>query len=92
MSLPHDPVMLLSVVNTLLRDRYDSLDALCEEEALGRDGWLRSATAIGRTSTSSAKVGFLQEKIKDRRCFEEKSCVFAGIAVYGVVGQCDSGG
>ncbi|MCI8542728.1 DUF4250 domain-containing protein [Acetatifactor aquisgranensis] len=27
--LPTDPVMLLSFVNTKLRDFYDSLDALC---------------------------------------------------------------
>ena len=29
--LPSDPIMLLSVVNTKLRDRYDSLEALCED-------------------------------------------------------------
>ena len=28
--LPKDPVMLLSVINMKLRDRYASLDALCE--------------------------------------------------------------
>ncbi len=27
--LPRDPFMLLSVVNTRLRDEFDSLDALC---------------------------------------------------------------
>ena len=27
--LPKDPVLLLSVVNTRLRDEYDSLDELC---------------------------------------------------------------
>lgn len=31
MELPRDPVMLLSVVNTKLRDYYASLDALCED-------------------------------------------------------------
>ena len=30
--LPHDPVMLLSYVNTQLRDRDASLDAFCERE------------------------------------------------------------
>ena len=30
MELPKDPVMLLSVINTELRDKYPSLDALCE--------------------------------------------------------------
>ncbi len=29
--LPRDPVMLLSVINMKLRDRYASLDALCED-------------------------------------------------------------
>lgn len=29
--LPKDPVILLSVINTRLRDRYHSLDALCED-------------------------------------------------------------
>ena len=34
MELPKDPVMLLSVVNTKLRDYYTSLDALCEDMQL----------------------------------------------------------
>jgi len=35
--LPKDPILLLSVVNTKLRDYYPSLDALCDdmEEKLG---------------------------------------------------------
>ena len=33
--LPKDPMLLLSVVNTKLRDDYDSLEALCED--LGED-------------------------------------------------------
>ncbi|MDD6101904.1 MAG: DUF4250 domain-containing protein [Clostridiales bacterium] len=28
--LPSDPLMLLSFINTRLRDEYDSLDALCD--------------------------------------------------------------
>ena len=28
--LPNDPMMLLSVVNTKLRDEYESLDELCD--------------------------------------------------------------
>lgn len=31
MPMPQDPVMLLSYINTQLRDRYASLDALCED-------------------------------------------------------------
>lgn len=30
-TLPSDPIMLFSYVNTLLRDRYESLDSLCED-------------------------------------------------------------
>ena len=29
--LPRDPVMLLSVVNTKVRDYYSTLDVLCED-------------------------------------------------------------
>lgn len=35
LNLPKDPVMLLSVINTKLRDCYPSLDALCDD--LGAD-------------------------------------------------------
>ena len=31
MKLPEDPVMLLSFVNTKLRDQYASLDSLCDD-------------------------------------------------------------
>ena len=34
--LPKDPFMLLSVVNTRLRDEFDSLDALCAALDLDR--------------------------------------------------------
>ncbi len=37
MSLPNDPAILLSVVNTRLRDRFDGLDALCEEAGIAQD-------------------------------------------------------
>ena len=30
--LPQDPIILLSVVNTKLRDQYDSLEELCAAE------------------------------------------------------------
>ena len=34
--LPKDPVMLLSVINTKLRDEYSSLDIFCEELQISR--------------------------------------------------------
>lgn len=33
-TLPNDPVIMLSVVNTLLRDKYSSLDELAKGENL----------------------------------------------------------
>ena len=36
MELPKDPFMLLSVVNTKLRDCYADLDALCEDMGTDR--------------------------------------------------------
>lgn len=38
MDLPKDPVLLLSVVNTELRDYYVSLDALCEDKQVEKGG------------------------------------------------------
>ncbi len=35
--LPNDPMLLLSVVNTKLRDYYSSLDALCEDMEVSRE-------------------------------------------------------
>ena len=35
MNLPNDPILLISAVNTKLRDYYPNLEALCED--LGED-------------------------------------------------------
>ncbi len=36
MSIPNDPMMLLSFVNLKLRDFYHSLDAMCEDMSLDK--------------------------------------------------------
>ncbi|ETP73526.1 hypothetical protein UYO_0466 [Lachnospiraceae bacterium JC7] len=36
MSIPKDPFMLMSYINTQLRDNYDSLDSLCAALDLDR--------------------------------------------------------
>ena len=36
MELPHDPFILLSYVNTKLRDDYDSLQAMCDDMDLNQ--------------------------------------------------------
>lgn len=45
--LPKDPMMLLSYVNTKLRDEYPSLDALCEELDLDRAALEETLGAVG---------------------------------------------
>lgn len=47
MALPNDPIMLLSVVNTMLRDRYSSLDALCDGEDLARNALEHRLESVG---------------------------------------------
>ena len=45
--LPHDPVMLLSYVNTQLRDRDASLDALCDREDADKQALCEALAEIG---------------------------------------------
>lgn len=37
MPIPNDPAMLLSYVNTKLRDEYDNLDKLCDDLEISRE-------------------------------------------------------
>ncbi len=46
MNLPLDSVMLLSVVNTNLRDRYESLDAFCQAEDVNKEDLINRLKAI----------------------------------------------
>lgn len=45
--LPKDPVMLLSVVNTNLRDFYSSLDEFCNAKDADKDEIVNALAAIG---------------------------------------------
>ncbi|MBD5234196.1 MAG: DUF4250 domain-containing protein [Bacteroidales bacterium] len=47
MDLPQDPFMLLSVVNTRLRDDYPSLDEMCAAENIDRDELCRKLGEAG---------------------------------------------
>ena len=49
MSLPKDPVLLQSVVNTFLRDRYGSLEALADDLEEDKDEIVRILGSIGLT-------------------------------------------
>lgn len=45
--LPSDPIMLLSVVNMKLRDRYASLDALCDDLDVSREEIVNRLAEVG---------------------------------------------
>lgn len=45
--LPKDPMILLSCVNTHLRDEYPSLDALCEGLDVSREELEETLRAVG---------------------------------------------
>ena len=45
--IPQDPFILLSWINTQLRDRYDTLDALCEEEDVKKAELTAKLAALG---------------------------------------------
>lgn len=47
MTLPKDPFMLLSVVNTYFRDKYTSLDELCEIENINKEELIKSLSVAG---------------------------------------------
>ena len=44
--IPKDPVMLLSYVNTQLRDYYSSLDALCEDKGIKKEELVEKMKSI----------------------------------------------
>ena len=45
--LPNDPIMLLSFVNMKLRDKYASLDDLCEDMDESKDAIIAKLTEVG---------------------------------------------
>ena len=44
--IPKDPVILLSYVNTQLRDFYGTLEALCEDKGLDREELVEKLASI----------------------------------------------
>ena len=45
--LPNDPIMLLSYINTRLRNHYPGLDALCEDMDADREALCQKLKAAG---------------------------------------------
>ena len=52
--LPRDPVMLLSVVNTKLRDYYSTLDVLCEDMQVDKQELIGKLEMIDYTSHAAS--------------------------------------
>ncbi len=48
-TIPNDPMMLLSYINTKLRDDYESLAALCDDLELNADDIIKKLAAIDYT-------------------------------------------
>lgn len=49
LNLPTDPMILLSFINTKLRDFYPSLDALCEDADISREEIIKKLSVIDYT-------------------------------------------
>ncbi len=47
MSLPSDPVILFSYINTLLRDEYSSLDDLCKSLSVSKEEITEKLSSAG---------------------------------------------
>lgn len=45
--LPNDPIMLMSVVNTKLRDQYSSFDALCDDMGVDKQKIIDKLASVG---------------------------------------------
>ena len=67
--LPQDPYILLSVINTKLRDGYSSLSALCEglDKPVGEDAKIREVLieALGGYLEGSRSREDTVQKIED---------------------------
>ncbi|MBP5363126.1 MAG: DUF4250 domain-containing protein [Ruminococcus sp.] len=57
MNIPNDPVILLSYINTKLRDEYPSFDELCRSLDLSADD----------IASKLSKIGYSYNK--ERNCF-----------------------
>ncbi|MDE5844599.1 MAG: DUF4250 domain-containing protein [Muribaculaceae bacterium] len=46
-NFPQDPIMLYSYINTLLRDRYDSLEKLCDDMEIDKKALEEKLQSVG---------------------------------------------
>lgn len=49
MSMPQDPILLMSLANTYLRDQYSNLEAMCEDRDWDQAELVAKLEAVGFT-------------------------------------------
>lgn len=49
MNIPNDPIILLSFINTRLRDMYANLDELCDDMNIDKAALCEKLRAVGYT-------------------------------------------
>lgn len=54
MGIPNDPVILLSFINTKLRDEYPNLDELCSSLCISREELEKKLASIGYEYSESS--------------------------------------
>lgn len=47
MNIPNDPIILMSFLNTRLRDKYSGIDELCEDMGIDREEIEKKLAAAG---------------------------------------------
>ncbi len=47
MSIPNDPIILFSFINTKLRDHYPSLDLLCDDLEINKEDLIKKLGEAG---------------------------------------------
>ena len=47
MNLPQDPILLMSLLNTKLRDYYSSLDELCDDLEADKNTLIEKCRSVG---------------------------------------------
>ncbi|MCR4611851.1 MAG: DUF4250 domain-containing protein [Lachnospiraceae bacterium] len=52
-TLPKDPIILLSVINTALRDEYSSLDNLCKDKDFDKNEIIEALSKVNYTYDES---------------------------------------
>lgn len=55
MSIPNDPIILLSYINTMLRDNYSSLEELCKSLSLDEAQLREKLASVGYNYDSEQK-------------------------------------